>query len=243
VPFSLLVALSPEQEAHLFRDVNAEHKGMETAHLATLEYRLHDQEELKDDPHRLPLWLAMQLSSDGRAFDGIVFFGGSAKGLKRAGLKTSIRINSLRSAIALMLKSGVAVTSSFADNPDSLLAMINNYWSAVKQSFPDAWEDRKNFILLQSIGINAFAVFGGETLERAVADGDVSVEAFRRYLAPIKRDVSLARNDWKGIAGAGGATEVANALKIAASPAAVMLEKVKHQLTPDGPTIDQKLKY
>ena len=47
VPFALLVALNPEQEARLFRDVNAEHKGMETAHLATLDYRLHDEDDLQ----------------------------------------------------------------------------------------------------------------------------------------------------------------------------------------------------
>jgi len=242
VPFSLLVALSPEQEARLFRDVNAEHKGMETAHLATLEYRLHDEQELMEDPNRLPLWIAMQLASEGRVFEGIVFFGGSARGVKRAGLKTSIRINALRSAVALQLKAGVAVTAKFNDNPNGLLTMLNHYWTAVKETFPDAWENRKDYILLQSIGINGFAVFGGDALVRAVEEGDVSVDVFKRYLAPIKRDVSLARNDWRGIAGAGGATQVANTLKIAASPAAVKLEKVKQQLAPDGPTIDQKLK-
>ena len=109
------------------------------------------------------------------------------------------------------------------------------------ETFPDAWQDRKKFILLQSIGLNGFAIFGGEVLERAVADGGVSISDFERYLAPVKANVSLVRTDWRGIAGAGGATEVANKLKIVASPAAVNLEKVKSQLSPEEPSIDERL--
>ena len=83
VPFSLLVGLSAIQEGALFKDINHEHEGMETAHLDSLLLRLKSSEELKGDPRYLPLWIANELSKPGRAFEGIVFMGGSKKGLKR----------------------------------------------------------------------------------------------------------------------------------------------------------------
>ena len=70
VPFALFVGLKPIEEGSLFRDINAEHKGMETADLDTLTVRLHTADEMKKDASLLPLWLANELTGDKRAFFG-----------------------------------------------------------------------------------------------------------------------------------------------------------------------------
>ena len=76
VPFTMLLDLDFLQEARLFRDINGEHEGMETAHLDTLQYRILSDGMMKSDIKLLPLWLAHKLTETDRAFEGMVFFGG-----------------------------------------------------------------------------------------------------------------------------------------------------------------------
>lgn len=230
VPFSLFVGLGPLQEAALFRDINAEHQGMETAHLDSLTLRLHDSEEMKADPELMPLWLADELSAPGRAFAGMIFRGGSSRGLKEQGLKPPLRITTLKSALNLQLKNAPLVKANIGSEPDELLNLIDNYWSAVRSVFPEAWGNRRDFILLQTIGLNGFAEFGGTVLDNAWRDEMVQTDDIVKYLQPIANNISLKRNDWQGVAGAGGGSRVAEALILASSPDAVKSERVRSKL-------------
>ena len=65
VPFTLMLALDDLQEARLFRDINGEHVGMESAHLDQLVYRVSDKDTMKFDSKLRPLWLAHQLTEPG----------------------------------------------------------------------------------------------------------------------------------------------------------------------------------
>lgn len=239
VPFSLLVGLKPIQEAQLFRDINGEHKGMDVTHLAQIELRVTSDEELKHDPSRLPLWIAGQLSQAGRAFEDMVFFGGEKGGLKRLGEQRPLRLNSLKSTVTAQLGGARKVTKWFENDPDALLDLVDRYWKAVRATFPEAWHNRKDFILLQAIGLGAFAIFGAETLTALFDKGEATQEDFNRYLATVSR-VSLKRSDYEGIAGAGGARVVADRLFEAAEPDALKAEKIKSQLRKPK-TIDERL--
>jgi DGQHR domain-containing protein len=231
VPYSLFVGLDVLQEARLFVDVNDRQVGVKPADLANLEYRLTTTNELKSDPQKLPLYIAVQLAKDGGVFEKMVFSGGSRQGLNDKGIKPLITINALRAAIAIQLRSGSVVYRSeqFGSNADAVVALVEKYWRAVKNTFPAEWVNKRDFILLQSIGLNGFAEFGGVLAERAGADGSAEIADFERYLAPIKSSVKLDRSQFAGIAGAGGASVVANRLKSAASPAAVNLERLLKQ--------------
>jgi hypothetical protein len=240
VPFCLLVGLTPLQEGSLFRDINAEHKGMETAHLDTLTVRLHTPDEMKNDPELFPLWMADELTRPGRSFQGMVFLGGSTRGVKANQMLVPIKINALKTLVGVQLRAATMVSTLLREQPDELLNLVDRYWNAVKRSFPEAWTNKRDFILLQSIGLNGFAEFGGKLLDRAFDEESVDEEDFMRYLAPVVNSMSLRRGDYKGVAGAGGAREIASRLIVASSPDAVKSERILSKLRKPIST-DQKL--
>jgi DGQHR domain-containing protein len=240
VAFSLLINLNANQEASLFRDINGEHKGMDVTHLAAIQVRITDPEELKTNPKWLPLWIADQMAQQGHAFENMVFYGGEAKGLKGLGEQRPVKLNSLKSTVATQLKSAEKVSALLGDDPDALLGIIDNFWKAVRTTFPEAWHDKQTYILLQAIGLGAFAKFGASIIDSAFEAEAVSEEDFQKYLAPVHSGVSLKREDYPGIAGAGGAQYVADQLLKASKPDLVKAEKIK-SLFKKTETIDEKL--
>lgn len=240
VPFALFLGLRPLEEGSLFKDINSEHKGMETAHLDSLTVRLHTPEEMRSSPELLPLWIANELSMPGRAFHGMVFKGGSTRGIKASQMSPPIKINALKTMVALQLRSAAFLASNLKDQPDELLSLLDRFWFAVKRSFPDAWSNKRDFILLQSIGLNGFAEFGGKILDRAYDEEKIEEEDFVRYLAPIANNMSLKRSDYPGVAGAGGARIIAEQLLKASSPDAVKQERILSKLR-KARSLDEKL--
>lgn len=238
VPFTLLVGLEVIQEARLFRDINGEHEGMETAHLDTIVYRIRDHEEMKSDPKLLPLWLAHELRRDDRAFAGMVFLGGSKAGVKKtSGAVPPVKINSLKTTIASQLRAAPGVMAALRNEPEKLLELLDRFWKAVRESFPEAWQDKRNYILLQAIGLGAFARFGGLLLDRAWDNGQIKLEDFKAALTPVAKKVSLRRTDYPGIAGAGGQQYIAELLIEAAEPDEVIKAKNLQEL--GGPPEDK----
>jgi hypothetical protein len=159
--------------------------------------------------------------------------GGSMKGVRASeDINPMLKINSLKSAIQIQLRNAKQVSAEFHDDPDDLVTLIDNFWLAVRETFPDAWNNKRDFILLQSIGLNGFAEFGGTIIDRGYNDDQVESDDFKKMLAPVAAVVDLARDQdrWKGIAGAGGAKEVAFELLRASSPDAVRKERVRSKL-------------
>jgi DGQHR domain-containing protein len=203
IAFAMLLDLSNQQEAGLFRDINAEHEGMEVAHLTALTGRIHEG-ELKTEQKLRPLWLALELAKPGRAFENKVFMGGAKTGVKKAtGGVPPVKINALKTTVAQQLKSAPTVAKNLEDDPDGMLELLDNFWKAVGQKFPAAWNNKRDYILLQAIGLGAFARFGGVVLERAYEAETVTETDFERELAPVSK-TKLDRNEYPGIAGAGG---------------------------------------
>jgi DGQHR domain-containing protein len=240
VAYSLLIGLNRNQEARLFRDINGEHKGMDVTHLDAIVVRIMAPEVLKANPKTLPLWIADELSKPGRAFENMVFRGGAKEGLKRLGEQRPVKLNSLKTTISQQLKAADKVNAHLSDNPDALLELLDNYWKAVREAFPEAWQNRRDYILLQAIGLGGFAKFGGSVIDSAFDEGSVEKEDFARYLAPVKNSVSLKRTEYVGIAGAGGVQVVTDQLLKASEPDAVKAEKIKDKLL-GKKSIDEKL--
>jgi DGQHR domain-containing protein len=240
VSFSLLLGLSPTQEASLFRDINGEHKGMDVTHLDQIRVRITSPEELRRNPKTRPLWIADQMAGPGKAFGGMVFRGGEREGLRKAGEQRPVKLNSLKTTITQQLAAAPKVSAHFGDDPDTLLALLDNYWKAVRMTFPDAWANRRDYILLQAIGLGAFAKFGGAIIDAAFENAESAQADFERYLKPVKTKVSLLRTDHPGIAGAGGAKYISDLLLKASEPDAVRAEKIRAQLQ-QPKSINEKL--
>jgi len=238
VPFTMTLGLAVLQEARLFRDINGEHEGMETAHLDALRYRITENDQLKSDPRHRPLWIAHKLTEPGKAFEGMVFFGGAQAGVRAQGQVPPIKINALKSAIKQQLAAAPVTNETLKDNPDQLVHLLDRFWKGVRECFPEAWQNRKDYILLQSIGLGGFAKFGGTVLDRAMDSGKIEYEEIKHHLEPVAAAVSLDRAEYRGIAGAGGAQVIAAKLLAAADSNVVKKQEILAKLTEgeDGQT-------
>ncbi len=244
VPFALFVGLSTDQERALFRDINGTQQKMETAHLDTIQLKLKGSELLKTEGGR-SLWLAQQLAEHGRAFEGKVFFGGSKKGPKQAaGSVPPVKINALKGAVAATLREIPEVEAELFNDLDEsgetiysetaalqVLALIDRYWKAVARAYPLAWQDRSNYILLQSIGLTAFARLGAAVIRRQLMEeGKIEQEDFNKVLDHVAGDVPLDRDKFPGLAGLAGAKEVYKRLSVAMNSQAIKVTAAKKRL-------------
>jgi DGQHR domain-containing protein len=255
VPFALFVGLTDDQERAIFRDINGTQKQMQTAHLDTIRLRLEGTGKLLNSEAGRALWLARELSESGHAFEGKVFFGGSPKGPKAEhGVVPPIRINTLKGAIQATLREAQQLEVEFlfngvvpgtVDEPvevsedaaAQVLLLLDRYWSAVKKAFPTAWDDRRGYILLQSIGITAFSRLAADVIQEQVFEKQkVAQSDFDLVLQTISDKVSLSRDAFPGIAGLAGAKVVYQRLLSAKSQGNINVAAVRQQLLGDLPS-------
>lgn len=161
-PFQLHIGLKPDQEAGLFVDMNANHKSLNTSHLAVLRSRLTAAEhELVTHPARV---YARRLAEDeGSPFYGRIYMGGSKAGAKGQGTKYPLTFTGLEGAISRMLK-GSTWLQELRDH-DMVYALIRNYWLAVAQVWGEDFGD-PDTLLMKSIGVNSLAQLAPKILDR-----------------------------------------------------------------------------
>lgn len=246
IPFAMFVGLSVDQERALFRDINGTQMKMETAHLDTIKLKLQGSELLKTEGGRA-LWIAQILAEQGHAFEGKVFFGGAKKGAKAAtGMVPPIKINALKGAVAATCREMTDVEASIYGveideegntlPPDEykvaqVIELIDLFWKAVASAFPEAWQDRKNFILLQAIGLNAFSRLGADVIQRQfLREGRIGQADFDAVLEHVASRVTLRREEYPGLAGLAGAKEVYRKLSNALNADAVEVTMAKKAL-------------
>ena len=227
VPFAMFIDLSTDQERALFKDINGNQMKMQTAHLAQIEHRLQKDQLILDDKKR-SLYIAMQLTEPGSAFAGMVFHGGSKTGVKRdTGSVPPIRLNALQGAIqqSLSLMRPLEMQLVYAGDAEAnqvseegvlmLTILLDRFWTAVSNAYPEAWQDRKGFVLLQAIGLNAFSRLAAEVISRAADDGKTEQADFNLVLEHIAKKVPLDRDLYPGLAGLAGARVLADKLAAA----------------------------
>jgi hypothetical protein len=138
-------------------------------------------------------------------------------------------LNSLKNTIGQQLKAAQKVHTHLT-NPDAVLEVVDNYWKAVREQFPEAWHNNRDYILLQAIGLGAFAKFGGSLLTTGFESERVEQRDFELALKPVKEKVKLERTEYRGIAGAGGADYILEKLLRASEPDAVKAERITEKL-------------
>ena len=226
IPFALFIGLSPNQERKLFRDINGTQKSMSTSHLNQITISLDGDSALLDRKNR-SLWIAKQLSGHGRVFDGLIFLGGAKTGVRASqGSVPPITLSALKSMVNATLLNIEAFVAELFPNEliesartghETSIATINNrgtmlvdliesFWFAVKENYPEAWQDKKNYVLLQSIGLMALSQFAGVIIQELKERKDLSRDAFMLSLKDVKAaNFTFAKTDYQGVAGAAGA--------------------------------------
>lgn len=222
VSFALLVGLSEQQESILFRDLNGKHKGMDTSHLAAIDFSVEPIRVLLRHTAGQANWLANRLCEKDMPFEGMVrSYAGSKKAYKQQnlpvpvitlqGLKTAVQRTITKSEeIRQTLGSEISGEAELVEIASATATGLALYWQAVKNNFPDAWQDKKNYILLQSIGLNAFSSLGAEIIDRQIGAQKMSQSDFDLVLKHVRDSVDLKKDNpkWDGVAGAKGAETV-----------------------------------
>jgi DGQHR domain-containing protein len=234
VPFMLFLDLEIPEELKIFNDFNGKHEGMEPSLLITQGVSLSGGDPVRADSSDFPAWLAYQLTRTDRAFSGITFMGGSRKGANEKGKTLRLTLSAVRSAVNVMLRNSHRLRETLVDEPKAILTIINNFWLATSKAFPEAWENKRDFILLQSIGLNGFAEYGAGVIDTAGA----SIEAsdFQQMLQGIRGSVTLDRKAeiYDGVAGAGGAKRVAQLLRDASTEENLLKAQILEKTTPSS---------
>jgi len=230
VPFSMFIGLTPDQERAIFRDINGEQRPVATAHLDAIRLRLQSTQVMLQSESGKALWIAEQLQkTDEAPFFGLVFFGGDKSPFTQNGLQVPpVRINSLKTAVIATLRESQLISSISTSNDASstlesslsdatnVTKLLTRYWNSVKLAFPEAWQDRKNYILLQSIGLQAFSRLGGLIIDDQIESKKVNQEDFDAVMRHIAGKIDLSRTaGWEGFAGLAGTKVVFERLKTA----------------------------
>jgi hypothetical protein len=120
---------------------------------------------------------------------------------------------------------------------ETVHVLIDRYWQAVKDAYPTAWQDRKNYIILQSIGINAFSKLAADVIQHQVfVKRKVDLEDFKVVMRHIASKVPMDRASYPGIAGAGGAEVIYKKLALANSPDDIDNNLIQNSLVPNPET-------
>lgn len=236
VSFAMFMGLTKEQELKVFADINGKQQKMDTSHLNQILANQKGDKALLSDKNRAK-WFARQLSLTGAPFDGLVFMGGSRKGLKKrdgasppitfTGITTmmSHTLKGMEELIAKELSAEDCMAAVAGDkekfnkilrNAKGLDQLIQRYWSAVRETFPEAWNDKKKVehLLYDSTGNVALSMLAGSIISEAVAEQKFEIDDFKRQLQAIREEgITLKKSNFPGgLAGMSGTKVVYQAL-------------------------------
>ncbi len=236
ISFAMFIGLNKEQELKVFADINGKQQKMDTSHLNQILANQKGDKALLSDKNRAK-WFAKQLSLTKAPFDGLVFMGGSRKGLKKrdgvsppitfTGLTTMMNhtLKGLEELIAKELSAEDCMAAAAGDkdkfekilrNARAIDRLIQNYWTAVKEIFPEAWNDKKkvDHLLYDATGTVALSMLAGSIISEAVVKQSPEVDFFKRQLKVIREEsITLRKSDFpSGLAGLAGTKVVYQAL-------------------------------
>jgi hypothetical protein len=92
---------------------------------------------------------------------------------------------------------------------DAVTIVLDRYWKAVSFAYPEAWQNRKDFILLQSIGLEGFSILAARIIQDLMFNVKKwEQEDFNGVMQGLALQFKLNKENFAGIAGAAGATEI-----------------------------------
>lgn len=257
ISFAMFIGLTKEQELKVFADINGKQQKMDTSHLNQILANQKGDLSLLSDKSR-GRWFAKQLSSTGKPFEGLVFMGGSRRGLKKKdGVSPPITFTGLTTMMNHTLKGMEEIIAKELTTKDCELAfagdkikfedikrkseafekLIENFWLAVKETFQEAWNDKKKteYLLFDSTGNVALSMLAGSMISEAVRDKKYDKEHFKRELQAIREEgVQLRKSNFpSGLAGLAGTKVVYEELIKAKETGNAGLSGIISQLVPE----------
>lgn len=201
VSFCLAMGLTRLEEIALFRDINDNQKSMDTSHLDKIELRLLGEEAVKS---RNPsLFIASKLADDDDSvLKGFVYQGG------RRPPGTFIPLRTLHTGIEYMLSRQTRLTA--IGGVDAQVVLIKNYFRALKEWQPGAWQQPREYLLLRGAGLWGTCFLGADVIDRALAAKDFSPEAMLKILQSGRSWDWSKNGDFAGYSGRGGAVKIAD---------------------------------
>lgn len=199
VSFCLAYNLSLEQEIQLFRDINNNQRRMNTSHLDNIEIRLSPEDKIKlNDP---ALYIADRLGKDPKSpFYQRIYEGGAKL------TSTVVPLRSMKSGIGYMLSQPTKLTA--LQDAEAQYRVIKNFFNAVRNWVPEAWESPKNYLVLRGAGLWGICFIGAEVIDRVLGEGNFKSEEMEMILRSGRDWDWSNRGDFQGFSGRGGAVRI-----------------------------------
>jgi hypothetical protein len=195
------MGLTRLEEIAIFRDINDNQKSMDTSHLDKIELRLMGEESVK--ARNPSLFIASKLADDeDSVLKGFVYQGG------RRPPGTFIPLRTLHTGIEYMLSRQTRLTA--IGGVDAQVVLIKNYFRALKDWQPDAWQQPREYLLLRGAGLWGTCFLGADVIDRALAAKDFSAEAMLKILQSGRVWDWSKNGDFAGYSGRGGAVKIAD---------------------------------
>jgi DGQHR domain-containing protein len=199
VSFCLAFELSLNDEITLFRDINDNQRRMNTSHLDNIQARLTPEQQLM---LRNPaLYIAQNLGRDPASpLSGRVYEGG------KSGVPSSIPLRALKTGIQYMLSRPTKLTA--LSDSAAQYKVIRNYFEAVRQWQPTAWEHPKDYLLLRGSGLWGVCFLGADVIDRVLMKGSFSIDEMLAILNSGKEWDWRNKGAFQGLSGRGGAVRI-----------------------------------
>ena len=199
VSFCIAYDLDIEKEILLFRDINNNQRRMNTSHLDKIESKLTEKERLK--AANPGLYIAQRLGEDEKSpFCNRIYEGG------RRNIQAFVPLRSLKSGIGYMLSQSRRLTA--LPDVEAQYRVIKNYFLAIKDWEPEAWQKPKQFLMLRGAGLWGMCFVGAEVIDRALGNGKFSKQELLRILSSGSRWDWTNNGDFQGLSGRGGAVKI-----------------------------------
>lgn len=208
IPFSLTIGLDRKEEAALFGDINANAVKMNTSHLDHLRYRLVGEEVIKKE--ELSLWIAEDLCHDPESpFYDSIFLGGK----REKGKKYITSLNTLKESVRILLRESQELDKT--GFPFELRSKaIQNFWRAVKNTFPEEWKAPKSYLLLKYFAFFAWSKIGAAVIDSSLRQESPTIDTMQSQLHGIKNNVDWSKDGpFEGLGGKGGGDRAFNVMK------------------------------
>lgn len=201
VSFCLALDLTLDQEIKLFRDINNNQRRMNTSHLDNISLRLTGEQVMaRRDPS---LYIASRLRDDDDSpLKGAIYDGG------RSDVSKFIPLRTLKTGLEYMLSRPTRLTS--LDDPKIQTAVIKNYFCAVKDWQPEAWNNPKEYLMLRGAGLWGLCFLGANVIDRALGKGKYKPRDMLRILNSGRQWDWHKAGDFQGYSGRSGALQISN---------------------------------
>ncbi len=180
MPFMLFNNLNTDYEQDLFVTINREQKKVSMSHV---HFVGHKNDILSE--------IVIRLESDPESpwYHNVNLVG--ARGTKR-----SVSLQSLRSALEILLQSGEIKTLEYSYQ----YKIAVDFWDVVAEVWPNAWSAQRNSLLKKSMGTLAISKLGSYLLPLALnrRTGVLDKEILRNYLKKASHVNWMNDGDFKG---------------------------------------------